>query len=321
MPEPIGMEYRVIDISGLELGSGAPFRFRWRLPGEEGSGDQDAALVESVGKLGVISPPILSGTGDSLDVVSGFRRISAAREAGLVSIASLVTDRDTSLAVWLESSIHGMPLSEMERITVAAKALAASGGDASPLLPFLSAVFGRKITADLAGRLASLAGLGKDAREAVHEGRLSPGDLLQLGVHPGIDLEEAAGMLAGSGLSRSARREAVRGLLAIADRGEKAFGDFAAEYDPGVMPLDEAIQALTHPAMTGDAAFITRMIGEIELPPCASVRFPPNFEGGSCTVEIRIRGEDDLRISLSRLKEALEDGLFEEMLKVLRGQN
>jgi hypothetical protein len=326
MNPPLEMEYRFVGLSGLELGSGAAFRFRWKLPGEECGEDPGTALTVSIGALGVISPPILADTGRSLEVVSGFRRLAAARANGLEEVPSFILDaRDegpsAALRVWLESSIHGEPLSEMEKITLTAKTLSIAGEHLPDFLPYLSGIFGRSITAALAGRLASLSELDSAARRAIHEGVISPGDLLQLGEHPGIDIEAAARLLAGSGLSRSARREAVRGLLRLADLGEDAFGEFAGNYRPDGMPLDEAVRSITHPEMRKDAEFILSVIKEMGLPPGTSIRLPGNLEGGSCTVEIRMRDEDVLRLSLDRLREALENGLIRKILGTLHGKS
>jgi len=319
------MEYRTIDISGLELGAGAPFRFRWKLPGEEGSAAPDASLTESIAALGIISPPILVDTGNPFEVVSGFRRIAAAREAGLGEIPALVINaRDeghaAALSVWLESSPYGQPLSEMERLILAAKASAIAGDRITESLSFLSRLFGRKITPDVLGKLTSLSRLDADVRLAIHEGRVSPGNLLQVSIHPGINTEDAARLLAGSGLSRSGRREVVRGMLSMADYGKDLFAGFVKDYDPEKIPLGEAVRSITHPRMNDDISFLKRTISEIELPPAASVRLPENLEGNNFTVEIKVRDGDDLRITLARLHEALEDGLVESMLEVLQGR-
>lgn len=321
MTPPIEMEYRTVALPGLELGAEAPFRFRWRLPGEEDSSAPDTALAESVASLGMISPPVLAEMGNGLEVVSGFRRVAAARAAGLDEIPALVIDgRATAVTVWLESSAHGQPLSEMEKLILVSKLSALAGDRLTESLPFLSRLFGRKINQDILGKLAALSLLGEDVRLAIQEGRVSPGDLLQIDAHPGIAMEDAARLLAGSGLSRSGRREAVRGMLRLADSGRDLFAGFVQEYDPEKMPLDEAVNNITHPRMNGDISFLKRTIAEIELPPAASIRLPENLEGSSFSVEIKVRDGDDLRISIARLDEALEDGLIEGMLEVLQGR-
>jgi len=324
MTLPVEMEYREVETSGLELGGGAAFRFRWALPGEKGTGPADDSLVESVGSMGIISPPVLADRGDSLEIVSGFRRIAAAMGSGARVIHALVFDPRAAgqsgvLALWLESSLYGQPLSEMERLTLASKASALAGGGTGEVLRFFSSLYGRKITADVLEKLAALTRFEADIRLAVHEGRISPGDLLQLEAHPGIDTPSAARLLAARGLSRSSRREALRGLLAIADQGGAVFADFAAGYDPEKSPLEEAISRVTHPRMSFDLAALRRAAAGIELPPAASVKLPGNLEGGGFDVEIRVRGPEDLSLSLERLQEAAEKGIIGEMLKVLRG--
>jgi hypothetical protein len=326
MIPPLEMDYRFVALSSLELGRGATFRFRWRLPGEEGSRGSGAALTESVGTLGVISPPILLENGKSLEVVSGFRRLAAAREIGLEDVPSFIIDTAgagaaAALHVWLESSLHGKPLSEMEKITLTAKTVSIAGERLPDYLPGLSGIFGRNITAAQAGRLAGLSVLDEVGRKAMHEGAVSPGDILQLGEHPGIDIGAAVRLLAGSGLSRSARREAVRGMLRLADRGEDAFREFARHYRPDVMPLDEAVRSITHPEMGKDAEFILSVIDGMGLPPGTSIRLPVNLEGGSCTVEIRMRDENALSLSLDRLQDALRNGQVGKILEVLRGKD
>jgi hypothetical protein len=319
------MEYMVVGLPRLDLGREASFRFRWKLPGEEGSGEADADLIRSVGEHGIISPPILADTGDALEAVSGFRRLAAARAAGLEEVPALTLaarggSRGGILRLWLETSLHGRPLSDMEKITLTARTVSKAGDGLADLLPCLSRLFARKITADLAARLAALSGLCLEAKEALSGGTLSAGDLLQLGDHPGIDLDSAARILATASLSRSARREAIRGMLSLADGGEGAFSRFAVDIERGGAPLDETVRSITHPRLQEDTALILGAVREMGLPPGTSIHLPENLEGGSCTVEIRVRGEDPLRLSLERLREGLDTGLVGKILDTLQGK-
>jgi ParB-like chromosome segregation protein Spo0J len=323
MPGPLKMELASVPLAGLDLSSGARFRFRFTLPGEDGGDEADAELVRSIAETGLVSPPVLLDTGGALEIVSGFRRAAAARASGIPEIPVLVmnTGGEEAVAVWLESALHGRTLSEMEKLTLAAKTTALAGKGVDAHLGRLSAVFGRRITPEMAVTLSGLAGIDRDIQLAIHEGRISPGDLLQLDGHPGIDAPAAARLLSESGLSRSARREAVRGMLAMADHDPDIFSRFAEAWDPSGMPLDEALRAVTHPRMEGDAAFLDRVRNDMDLPPGTAVRFPENLEGGYFTVEIKVRDEETLRVSLQHLGESLDDGLVEGMLDVLKGRS
>jgi len=324
MAGPLRMELREVGAAGLDISQGAPFRYRFALPGEEGSGDADRDLVRSISVTGLISPPVLLETGGRLEVVSGFRRVAAARACGQETIPALVTDRGRearpgALELWLESSLHGLVLSEMEKITLAVKAAGASAGRLDDILPQVSAVFGRRIDAAMLDRLTALSSLDAGIRKAVPEGRLSPGDLLRLESHPGVETAPAARILAESGLSRSARREAVRGLLSLADRGGDVLSRFIGEYAAENGPLDEAVRKAAYPRMSSDQSLLRDSASGMDLPPGTSVNFPENLEGGYLTVEIKVRDAETLSIALSRLEGALEGGVVKRMLDVLKG--
>jgi ParB-like chromosome segregation protein Spo0J len=323
MAAKLEMRLRAVPLSGLDLSNRARFRFRFVLPGEAGSDESDGEMARSVADAGLIAPPVLLDSDGSLEIVSGFRRAAAAGVSGIGEIPALVMQAgtDTALTVWLESALHGRPLSEMEKLILARKASGLAAGDIDEHLPLLSSVFGRRITAEMAAILAGLASIDRDVQEALHLGRISPGDILQLEDHPGIDAAAAARLLAGSGLSRSARREAVRGILAMADHDPGVFSRFIPAWDPDEVPLDEAIRKVTHPNMDGDIAFLRRVTADMDLPPGTSVRFPDNLEGGYFTVEIKVRDEETFQVSLQHLGESLEDGLVKGMLDVLKGRS
>jgi hypothetical protein len=308
------MEYRHVDIAPLDLTMSAPFRVRLELPG-------DPRLAESISEHGVLAPPLLAGSGKRFVVVSGFRRLAAAREAGLASVPSLFIDDTGGLpagvvALWLESLDQGGRLDGAEQVILASKAAEAAGGSLGDHLPVLSRIFGRKMTPASLDEHARLAELGEDVLASLASGDLSPGDLLKLDRHPGIDTRTAARMLAGSGLSRSARRSVIRDMLYLASVGDAAFERFASGYDKD-RPLDEQVGALTHPSLSEDIRFLEGEIAEMQLPPQASIRLPENLEGGGITAEIRIRRSDDLRLSLERLGEAVDRGLIKRILERL----
>jgi ParB-like chromosome segregation protein Spo0J len=320
------MELREVEPARLDISAGAPFRFRFRLPGENGGDEADGNLIRSVEETGLICPPVLLDTAGRLEIVSGFRRVAAARELGLKTIPALVTaagpDRHPgALDVWLESSLHGLGLSEMEKMTLAVKAAGMSRGGLDDILQRISAVFGRRIDAAMLERFRRLSGLESCIRAAVHEGRISAGDLLRLDSHLGVETAPAARLLAESGLSRSARREAVRGFLALADRGGDVLSRFIDECSGGKAPLDEAVRKAAHPRMSGDLSSLRGSASGMDLPPGASINFPENLEGGYLTVEIKVRDEETLSMALSRLGRGLDEGVVGKMLDVLKGRS
>jgi ParB-like chromosome segregation protein Spo0J len=318
------LEYITAGTAGIDTGRGAAFRFRWALPGEKGAGADDSALIESVGRSGVLHPPLLAPAERGVRLVSGFRRVAAARRAGFgevpaLRIAGAAPDEADLLPLWLEEAAAGKPPSEMERIVLALRAADMAGEGLPSLLPLLSRAFGRDISAGFISRLSGLVSLPRGILGQVHRGRISPGDLLMLGGHPAVELEKAARLLAGAGLSRGARRRAVGMMLRIADRGEDAFNSFIEKHRSSGGDLVESLEAAALPRMSGDIADAEELIGGMGLPSHTSVHLPEGMEGGKLTVEMRIRGEEDLRAALEKLGEGLEAGAVGKLIGILRG--
>ncbi|MBN1164643.1 MAG: ParB N-terminal domain-containing protein [Candidatus Krumholzibacteriota bacterium] len=75
-------------------GPSAPFRLRRHLPGEKDQNEADLALIESIGVHGLIQPPLFyaprKDRSEPYTVITGHRRIAAARAAGLNSLEALL---------------------------------------------------------------------------------------------------------------------------------------------------------------------------------------------------------------------------------------
>lgn len=328
-----------IDPSSLRIGSDAPFRFRLLLPGEEGqvagyptagSGRRidDEALVESVRRCGVIHPPLLleePSDGPST-IVCGYRRIAAAQAAGIDAIDALSIEAAPAdvIPLWLEEAGFGAPLSDLELVLLISKYRALSGD-----------AFDSGRLSDIAGRNLSLSYIEKVLRllelpgvvlDALHDGRLSTGDLLLLMESRAIDTARAAGLIAGAALKRAERREAVRLLLRLGDL--RIFEDFEERYStredreaPETEEIDlmTALRAACNPSLERDLGRIEEIVTRLGLPTGASLQPPENLEGGHYRVTARIRTERDLEELLDKLRAALDRGDIGRLFDILRG--
>jgi len=108
-----------LEPSELDLSSRTPFRFRFSLPHEEGRTSEDEKLISSVEETGVINPPLVVAGEDierllndssrdapihagrsgsrGILLLCGFRRVSAARAAGLADIDALLVENLSSI--------------------------------------------------------------------------------------------------------------------------------------------------------------------------------------------------------------------------------
>jgi ParB-like chromosome segregation protein Spo0J len=324
--------FTTIDPSLLQIGPEAPFRYRRFLPGEADTGPrpENEALVESIGRYGLLHPPLLleePGDGPPA-VVCGHRRVAAACIAGVESIDAISLDApiEEVIPLWLEDASFGAPLSDLELVVLITRCQALSGQGLEGAKEQLSCVAGRNLTFDHMERMERLLELPDDILEALHEGRLSTGDLLFLMESRAINAIRTARLLAGAALKRSERREAVRLLLRTGDLGiwrefeeardELEDGETLKKQEGGLLP---ALRAACNPSLERDLGRIDEIMTRLRLPPGASLRPPENLEGGGYRLSARIRDERGLEELLEKLRAALERGDIGQLLGILKG--
>jgi len=321
-----------IDPSVLPIGPDAPFRYRRFLPGEErpGAGSpaagtarraDDDALARSIGRCGLLHPPlILAEPGDGPPaVVCGHRRVAAARIAGIESIEaiSLAAPRTEAIAPWLEEARFGSPLSDLELVILMSKCRALSGDRFSDATEHIFRVAGRSLSPSYIDRALRLLELPDDVLDALHDGRLSTGDLLALSESEAIDPVLAARLIAGAELKRAERREAVRLLLRLGDLGIR--GDVEESSGEGGRGLLPALRAACTPSLERDMGRIDEIVARLGLPAGASLQPPENLEGGHYRFTARIRDERELEELLGKLQAALDRGDIERLIDILKG--
>ncbi len=328
MDQLIERTFITVDPYHIDLEKSAPLRFRRRLPGEPQESKSDIRLTGSIGRFGIIQPPLLMGSPESpsefLLVIQGYRRIAAARASGLSSIAAmLIPDisltREKVIALWLEGVPTGEPPSELERLYLTRKAATFAGNEWKEMLPDLLSVFGKELSPDFLQRLWKLLDLGEPTLESLHRGAVSTGDLLLISEHHLIDTDEAAGLLSHAGLNRRDQKEAVRLMIRIADNGKKEWDDFIAGYHSGNLPLLKALRAACRPTLTNDLQRIEDIVKSMHLPQGAGIHPPDSMEGGSYTLSVSIRNEEALALALKKLQDALGEGKIADLMKILKG--
>ncbi len=319
----------------------SPFCYRNLLPGEEGAGKGDAELVESIRSSGIITPALLT---PFETIVLGHRRLAAAAAAGLKEIEVMILDADhdgelagagmdsssldkskgtESLAafvpIWLEDALPGSELSELEKIILLKKALDFFSEDLSPVLPPLSKIFGRRLSAEISSKMTALLVQAPEVLDAIHQGYVKPADLLHLSSRKVIDVTQAVQFLSENSLSRAKQKESVRLIAYLADQGEGRWEMFAKEYDKSGGSLPDLLRIACYPALTRDTQAIDEIITGIRLPQHAKILPPGNLEGGAYLLNIRIRDEEKLRTALEKVESALAEGKIATLLEILKG--
>ncbi len=317
----------------------SPFCFRAVLPGnihipdidlpaEEPAGSVtcDQGLIESIRTHGIIEPPLVIPRDGKDCIVTGHRRLAAAVAVGMTDADMLVMDIPedtvpaTILNIWFESASRGTALSELERLLLLSRVQALTGPDLEEIMPALAPVFGRDISTNFAQRLLALLEMPPSVRTALHDGRMKAGDLLTLGSHSSIDIEEAAALLLEEKMSRGSMKKVIRLVLYLADQHGSGWRSALESSDESTLPLAIRLGKACYPAFEKDRAEIARLIDETGLPAEASINPPDNLEGGAYTLNIRIRDEGRFSVILEKLSVALSAGRIRKLLDILKGK-
>ncbi len=317
-----------INPGDINIGRNAPLRVRRDLPGEKAESKSDRRLSESVAGLGLLHPPALMKTeGGSIEdsvVIFGHRRLAAASRSGLKKISAVVlttprAELSEIVKLRIEELSFGKELSELERIIAIDKTASFSRLSADEILPLLSGIFGRKISAGYAHRLLELLKLPDIILQFLHRGDISTGDLLALSEHPSIDPAEAARLLAGERLSRGRQKKAVRLMLYLADQGGGKWDKFLSGFRLGKESLVKSLHHACYPLLGEDLKNISSIIKSAGLPGDAVITPPDNLEGGHYTLRVKIREDERFSGILAKLGKFSEDGGILNLLDILKG--
>ncbi|MFO7914201.1 MAG: ParB N-terminal domain-containing protein [Candidatus Krumholzibacteriales bacterium] len=316
-----------INPENIDIGVRSPLRLRKTLPGETGQAAEDKALINSVEKLGILQPPLLCGNrGDGPTAVFGHRRIAAAASCGIEKIpATFISECDTGkqriISARIEEMKSGGQLSGLEKIIAVTKLTSFAGDETPGIINQLSQCYGRKLSGTYISKLAGLLELDSGTLEALHEGRVSTGDLIMLSEHLLLDPGQAVSLLKSENFSRGKQKEAIRLMLYLADQGKERWEKFLKSRVNSDRPLLESLRRACRPEMERDLRRIGEIISSLRLPSEASIVPPRNLEGDSFRLIIRLRDKPSLTKALSKLEKGLEDGKILNLLDILLGRD
>jgi len=313
--------------ANIDFGTQAPLRFRKNLPGETGQGPEDTALIRSVEKLGILQPPLLwAGPEGSPTVVFGHRRIAAAASCGIEKIPTTIipddnTEKPLIISARIEEMKSGRELSELEKIMALQKLISFAGEEVPGIMEQLSICYGRKLSRSYISKLTVLLELDSAPLEALHEGRVTTGDLVMLSEHPLIDTGRAVSLIESENLSRGKQKEAVRLMMYLADQGRERWENFLNGSVSSREPVLESLRRACRPEMEKDLRRIGEIIGSLNFPSEASITYPRNLEGDSFRLILRLREESSLREVIGKLEKGLEEGKFLALFDILLGKD
>ncbi|HSR52187.1 MAG TPA: ParB N-terminal domain-containing protein [Acidobacteriota bacterium] len=315
----IEMEWESIKIRDRSLALSQPWQ-----------ADED--LLESVRRFGILVPLEVCRQPDGCcQVVHGFRRLEAARQAGLEKLPVRLLEgpeEDLFLAA-LEANRTGRSLTDLEAAAALGILRDRFGYEEKRLIEEVLPLLGRRADRRTLHLLLQVWRLDEELKKGIHQG-LEAELAVRLAKRPSQLREWFLPRVERYRLGRNKQKEFFEllddlwaasgqesletfweesGLASVEARGRTGPDRFAA--------LLARLRRLRYPALHRHRSRFNDLRRRLQLPSAVTLREPPHFEGGSFQIFLTVSRPDELAHSAEALLRAARDPAFGEMCRLL----
>jgi len=272
-------------------------------------------LLQSIARVGIIEP-ILLLDGPAFEVVSGFRRIAAARTLGLTSVPAVVTAMSEKDA--LLRAIHSNVMRGLNTVEKAHALSRMAGMDFLPEEMFgTMTLLGLKAHEKVLKTFLALAGAGEPLKSFVVSRNLSVTNIEGLMRFDEAEREGLLSLLAPIHTTEGFLREIFRmAALMRLKEGRIDFGGLSGAQN--AEDLRRKLKARTYPTLTSMEEKLEALRRKCALPPGVDIKVDPSFEKEYIDINIRARDVKDVGQALEKLRKTMEDGSLGSMLELTK---
>ncbi|MEQ9618892.1 MAG: hypothetical protein RIG61_06930 [Deltaproteobacteria bacterium] len=294
------------------------------LTGHKGS---FSPVRDSIREIGLINFPVLRDTGESLQVVTGWKRIFALTELGFDEVMSKIYEpgelSDEACLKYIYHDNSGR-LDDMELADLVIKFRDMLGlGDRemiSDTLPFLGIPPSRKQY----DRYLGLASLAKEIKEAYYRERIT---IEQCQTLSETALNERVLILTRVldkyKLNNNEFRQVIKEIEEVALRDKRPVSELIDEIegvigDRGRDDFRAELGKLRYPLLKGVEETYSEALKSMNLPGNVNITTGPYFEGNDIEIRIRVKSAQELSDAISSLEGVCGDGAIGKLISIVR---
>jgi len=277
---------------------------------------EDDLLLASIARFGVLVPLSLLNARNPV-VVTGFRRLDAARRLGIREVPCVFLDIGERQALLTAITDNmGRPLNTVEKALCISKMLAA--GFMREEVCEVAALLGLPPRENTLETAVSAASAEAPVASFIVNRRLPLPLVEQL---LWFDPEEQKGIirLAGAvGGTVGTFREMLHLMMLLkVKRGTVDFQQLDGAKDPDA--IRQRLKRQTYPLLTGLEEKLETLLSACALPPQIKVRVDPAFEKESIDISLRARNVREIEEALAKLQRLAGEGLFRSIFELTHG--
>lgn len=286
-------------------------RFRISFPGPDGS------LFSSIQKAGIIQPIVVLEEDPSI-IISGFRRVEAAKRLGIKKIPAVTAhlSQKECLFFAVRDNLHrGLNFVEKANSLARAIRFGFEQTEIHDLLDLLSVGHNEKVLTTL----LSLAQSEELIRRFVVRQTLSLKNIEYMLLFEASERRKIINSLSSIKITDSHLREILEMLHLLKIRKGRFAGRVLGSVTSAVA-LHSDLKKQVYPKLTSLERKLELILKSAALPPGLDIRVDPFFEKEYIDIALRAKSEPELEALLLKLQSAVDKGYFRRILELTKGR-
>lgn len=277
---------------------------------------EDGLLLSSVADFGVLSPLGLLSREHPV-VVTGFKRLNAARKAGAREVPCIYLDvpRKHALLMSIMDNLK-RPLNIVEKACCVER-MQVVGFNIEETYRVMK-LLGLPTRDETLKAAVMLATGGTGMKDFIADADPPMSVVEQLFWFNAEEAGRIIGCAARLRMSMSNFRETV-GLLMLLKVKQGSIECAPLDEAGSTDALKQTVRQATHPALVGMEEHFARLLAASALPPNIRIKVDPNFERDTVDVSIQVRTDEQMDAALRRLREVADKGIFRSILELTHG--
>ncbi len=277
----------------------------------------DELLLSSIKKVGIIQPVVLLD-GHPFTVVTGFKRIEAAKKLGLkeVPAVTVMLSEKEALLFAIHDNLHrGLNMIEKAH---ALKKMVSMGFPESEIHEVM-VLFSLGPHEKVLAHFLAIARAEEPLKHFIFANALSMKNIEYMLWFEKVERKKIMTALASTRLTESYLREIFE-MLHLMKIKKGRFVNGILKYAGNAQELRTRLKKITHPRLSSLEKKLEEIRKASALPPALDIRVDPFFEKEYIDITIRARSEEKTRELLEKLGEVLQKGHIRSILELTKGR-
>ncbi len=277
----------------------------------------DEMLLSSIKKVGIIQPVVLL-EGPPFSVVTGFRRIEAAKKLGLNEVPAVTVklSEKEGLLFAIHDNIHrGLNIIEKAHALEKMVSMGFSESEIHEVMALFSLGPHEKVLA----HLLSIARAEEPLKHFIFANALSMKNIEYMLWFEKEERKKIMTALASMRLTESYLREILE-MLHLMKIKKGRFVSGVLKYAGNAQELRARLKKIIHPRLTSLEKKLEEIRKSSALPPALDIRVDPFFEKEYIDITIRAKSEKETKELLEKLDEVLQKGHIRSILELTKGR-